>query len=916
MAGESGRRGGRRGTPLIVTGMSRLLREKLPARLRGLFPQVPGGATWFSSPCTDIDDAELLRRGRLVLAFSRILIMLAFIYASVLLVMGSSVGALALAGGAAGAVLSSYVMRMTGSCFVAGNLLTAGFYGTLTALAFRLGGHGAVTLPWYAAVPIVAMSTVGRRSSLFWLGVTVLSLGGIFVLERNGYAFSSDLLPHQYALFTLFVWVGLLVLVLGLALVHETIKSTTMAELRDAQDSLRQERSFSESATASLPGIFYVFNSNGHLIRWNKNFELVTGYDPEELSGMQPLDFFLGRNREIFERGVQEVFTVGQVLVEADLNTRHGTAIPYLLSGRKAMIDEEEHLVGMGVDITDRKEAENELKRVNTDLEKAVEYAQQMAKEAASASRAKSEFLANMSHEIRTPMNGVIGMTGLLLDTGLDDEQRMCAETVQTCGNQLLAVINDILDFSKIEAGKMEMETVDFDLRKAVEEAVDILAGKADEKGLEFSCFVDPEIPFRLRGDPGRMRQVLINLASNAIKFTKAGEVAIAVSTDKETRGRATVRFVVRDTGIGIPADRMDRLFKSFSQVDASATRKYGGTGLGLAISKQIAEMMGGEIGVESVEKVGTTFWFTAVLDKQQNSPERTEAGRGVIENLRVMVVDDNATNRRLLEAYLSNWGCRPTVAASGDEALAAMRAAAADGDPHRIAVLDGLMPGMDGEELGRTIKTDPDLHETILVMLTSMGRSSGMKRLAETGFAAYLLKPIKQTQLLECLRALMVDSGVPRRDPPEVMAPRQSTSKNRMQQIRILLAEDDPINQRVAQQLLKSKIGCQADVVGNGREAVEALSRSDYDVVLMDCQMPEMDGYEATRNIRDPNSKVRRHDVQIIAMTANAMKGDREECLAAGMDDYIAKPINAKELVNSLERGLERSREYSSAGS
>ncbi|MFH0945075.1 MAG: response regulator [Planctomycetota bacterium] len=824
--------------------------------------------------------------------------------------MGSPIGALALAGGAAVSVLSTYIMRMTGSSLVAGNLLTAAFYGTLTALAFRLGGHGAVTLPWYAAVPIVAMSTVGRRSSLFWLGVTILSLGGIFVLSKGGYAFACDLAPHQYALVVLLGWVGLLVLVLGLALVNETVKSRTMAELRSAQESLRREKSFSDSAIEGLPGIFYVFDSEGRLIRWNENFLRATGYSSAELSGMQPLDFFHGRNRVIVQRGVENVFTLGQALIEADLTIKDGTAIPHLLSGKRAMIDGNLHLVGMGVDITDRKAAEDEFKLVNSDLERAVLYAQQMAREAASASLAKSEFLANMSHEIRTPMNGVIGMTGLLLDSGLDGEQRMCAETVQTCGNQLLAVINDILDFSKIEAGKLELETIDFDLRTAVEETVDILAGKAEEKGLEFSCFVDPETPFLLRGDPGRLRQVLINLASNAIKFTKAGEVAITVSTAEETGGRATVRFVVRDTGIGIPADRMGRLFKSFSQVDTSATRKYGGTGLGLAISKQIAEIMGGEIGVESEEGEGATFWFTAVLEKQPGGSKRAPAGPGDIADLRVMVVDDNATNRKLLEAYLSNWGCRPAVAACGDEALAAMRTAAAEGDPHKVAVLDGLMPGMNGEELGRRIKSDPELCDTVLVMLTSMGQSSGMRRLAETGFAAYLLKPIKQSQLLDCLRAITVEPGEARRKPDAVSVSSHPVPDSRIRHLRILLAEDDTINQMVAQQLLKTKVGCRADVAPNGKDAIEALARKDYDVVLMDCQMPEMDGYEATRSIRDPNSPVRNHDVYIVAMTANAMKGDREACLASGMNDYIAKPINAQELVDSLGRALQRSRE------
>ena len=662
---------------------------------------------------------------------------------------------------------------------------------------------------------------------------------------------------------------------------------------RQSESALALERDRLHGIIASMGDGLCVLDTAGRIVLINDEAARVMECDPAQVRGRAPVDlgWIPPEERALSVRVFRSLIESGEPYrsEKTTLLRRDGTPLTVSLSMRPIRRDRAIAAVVLVFrDITEIVRTNEELVRAKTAAE--------------SAARAKSEFLANMSHEIRTPLNGIIGMTGLLLDTTLDPKQHTYAATVKLCGESLLTLINDILDYSKIEAGRLDLERLEFDAATIVEDALVFVAEAAERKRLELFCKIDPELPARLMGDPGRLRQVLLNLVSNAVKFTERGEVGVAVRVIGSSPAGCVLRFDVSDTGIGIAEEVRERIFESFSQAEASTTRRFGGTGLGLAIARRLTEMMGGTVGLHSEVGRGSVFSVTIPFE-----PAAAEAGQPAdaleaLSGVRVLYVDDHATTRDLMRDDFLRHRLSCETAAHGQEALRTLRRAAAEGSPFALAIVDMHMPGPSGVDIARIIAADPALTNTRIILLTSLADRIATDPSLEAGGVESVMKPVRRAALHQA----MVSALKPAPGAPQQPAAARRETEGRLlpggASARILVAEDNLINQRVILGLL-AKLGYRADSVRNGLEAVQAVERGSYDLVIMDCQMPELDGFEATRRIRRLPGP--RAGVPIVALTANAMLGDRERCLEVGMNDYVTKPVDVARLSSALQRWL-----------
>ena len=682
--------------------------------------------------------------------------------------------------------------------------------------------------------------------------------------------------------------------------IHVLASVIDITERRASEYRLQQsEERFRSMIENVQDHAIFMLDEEGRVITWNKGAERDRGFTAEEIIGAHYSCFFTAEDREngTPERLLKMALDEGQCEHDGSCVRKDGSRFS-ASSIITAVHNGEGKLTGFSAvtrDLTRRMRIEEELSLAK--------------EEAEAANEAKSAFLANISHEIRTPMTGIIGMAGLLYDTELSPKQVEYCQIIRRSSESLLTVMNEVLDFSKVESGKLELEIIDFDLTSAVGEVIDLFAKQAEDKGIEFINFIRYDVPEKLQGDPGRLRQIISNLVGNALKFTAKGEVVVRITVQEQTAAYADLRFEVSDTGIGIPKEQQDKLFNSFTQVDASTTRKYGGTGLGLAICKKFVELMGGQIGMDSEPEQGSTVWFTLQLLKQRESVREAPRPRTNLHGLRMLVVEENATNRTVLDHYLSSLGIVSRSAEDGPTALELLSLANEKDTPYDLAILDFRLPSMGGLELARTIRQNPKFGSPKLLLLSSVGKRGDAKLAREAGIDGYLTKPVSLSNLFECLALLMGEA--PKGDDSNSLVTLHKLAELKSQtRLRVLVADDNHINQKVVASLLEN-MGHRAEVVGDGKQAVEAYKYIPYDVVLMDLQMPEMDGFEASRQIRTL-AHMQGRQTSIIAVTAHARKQDREKCLARGMDDYVSKPVNPMELRAVLDRTMTAARTIS----
>ncbi|MCX6045671.1 MAG: response regulator [Chloroflexi bacterium] len=777
-----------------------------------------------------------------------------------------------------------WVLRLTGSHFITGIIFVLEQCIAVFTLSYLYGGSRFEVYLWYPSIILIATYVLGKHWGLAVSGL--LAVVSIY-LERlilSGYKFPENSL-HSQALGSESLIVSLpiaLIIIALLSWVFENVRELTEARLRSSERQLRMHVEQTQLA---------VIETNNHtaITAWNPAAELIFGYSAAEAIGKNIVDLLvLPAERPKITDLLSRLLNTHDVILNSNQNVTKDGRLIICDWYNTPLIDEYNNIIGkaiMAVDVTKRKQYEEELR---------------LAKEEAEGStQAKSEFLARMSHEIRTPMNGVVGMTSLLLETDLTPEQQDFVETIRTSSEALLTIINEILDFSKVESGKMALETQPFNLRQCVEDAVDLLAPQAAAKHLELAYLIEDQVPLLLIGDVTRLRQVLVNVVANAVKFTETGEIYVHIAPKMRDGYQMELQFTVQDTGIGIPEDKIHALFQSFSQIDDSITRKFGGTGLGLAISKRLCELMGGTMWVQSIAGEGSAFYFTIQVGIADDQKVEQKDSQASLRNRRILIVDPKATTRHILQQYAARWGMLVQEATNSSEALTLLKS----DEQFDIAVLDMLLPEMDGLALAQKIRQLRTAQELPLVMLTSITGSNVRQRAENLNFATFLYKPVKPNDLYEILvDQLRKSPGVqPITAKPAPLAP-DNTPKH---SLAILLAEDNLINQKVASRIL-ARLGYRVDVVANGLEAVEAIHRRSYDVILMDMHMPEMDGLEATRRILQESTS--EQPPYIVAMTAAAMPADRARCIEAGMQAFLAKPIQLQELVNVLQQGQLRS--------